>query len=76
MLFSFLFSPFLFLFNQGLDKILMKLGEECTGIVLATKGNETEMMRYEISDFLYYTMVLMVEKGITWEEITNELSQR
>lgn len=65
-----------FLFSQGLDKILMKLGEECTGIVVAAKGGESEMMRYEISDFLYYTMALMVEKGITWEDVTNELSQR
>lgn len=65
-----------FLFSQGLDKILMKLGEECTGIVVAAKGNDTKMMRYEISDFLYYMMVLMVEKGITWEEVMNELSQR
>ena len=65
-----------FLFSQGMDKMLMKLGEECAGIIVASKGDTSEMLRYEISDFLYYIMVLMVEKGITWEDITSELSQR
>lgn len=65
-----------FLFSIGLDKMLMKLGEECTGIVVAVKSDKTDMIRYELSDFLYYMMVLMVEKGITWEDVTNELSQR
>ena len=52
------------------------LGEECTEIVIAAKNPEPENIKYEISDFLYHCMVLMVEKGITWEEIANELAQR
>ena len=55
---------------------LKVLGEECTEIVIAAKNPEPENIKYEISDFLYHCMVLMVEKGITWEEIANELAQR
>ena len=65
-----------YLFDKGTDKILKKLGEECTEIVIAAKNPDPEEIKYEISDFLYHCMVLMVEKGVTWEEITNELSQR
>lgn len=65
-----------YLFDKGIDKILKKLGEECTEIVIAAKNPDPEEIKYEISDFLYHCMVLMVEKGVTWEEITNELSQR
>ena len=65
-----------YLFDKGVDKILKKLGEECTEIVIAAKNPDPEEIKYEISDFLYHCMVLMVEKGVTWEEIMNELSQR
>jgi phosphoribosyl-ATP pyrophosphohydrolase/phosphoribosyl-AMP cyclohydrolase len=65
-----------YLFDKGVDKILNKLGEECTEIVIAAKNPDPEEIKYEISDFLYHCMVLMVEKGVTWEEIMNELSQR
>lgn len=65
-----------YLFDKGLDKILKKVGEEATEIVIAAKNPDTEEIKYEISDFLYHVMVLMAEKGITWEEITQELSQR
>ena len=65
-----------YLFDKGTDKILKKLGEECTEIVIAAKNPDPEEIKYEISDFLYHCMVLMVEKGVTWEEITQELSQR
>ena len=65
-----------YLFNKGTDKILKKLGEECTEIVIAAKNPDPEEIKYEISDFLYHCMVLMVEKGVTWEDITQELSQR
>lgn len=65
-----------YLFDKGIDKILKKVGEECTEIVIAAKNPDPEEIKYEISDFLYHCMVLMVEKGVTWEEITNELSQR
>ena len=65
-----------YLFDKGVDKILKKVGEECTEIVIAAKNPNPEEIKYEISDFLYHMMVLMVEKGITWEEVMQELSQR
>ena len=65
-----------YLFDKGIDKILKKCGEECTEIVIAAKNPDPEEIKYEISDFLYHVMVLMVEEGVTWEEITAELSQR
>ena len=59
-----------YLFDKGVDKILKKLGEESTEIVIAAKNPDPEEIKYEISDFLYHCMVLMVEKGVTWEDIT------
>lgn len=64
------------LFEQGIDNILKKLGEECTEIVIAAKNPGENEIKYEISDYMYHLMVLMVEKGVTWEDITNELAQR
>ena len=65
-----------YLFDKGIDKILKKVGEECTEIVIAAKNPDKEEIKYEISDFLYHMMVLMVEKGVSWEEITRELAKR
>lgn len=65
-----------YLFDKGIDKILKKVGEECTEIVIAAKNPDPEEIKYEISDFLYHAMVLMVQKGVTWEEITEELANR
>ena len=65
-----------YLFDKGIDKILKKVGEECTEIVIAAKNPDKEEIKYEISDFLYHAMVLMVEKGVTWEDITRELARR
>ena len=65
-----------YLFDKGLDKILKKVGEEATEIVIAAKNPDPEEIKYEAADFLYHLMVLMVEKGLTWEDITGELSQR
>lgn len=65
-----------YLFDKGLDKILKKLGEEATEIVIAAKNPGKNEVKYEISDFLYHMMVLMAEKGISWEEITKELANR
>ena len=64
------------LFEQGIDNILKKLGEECTEIVIAAKNPGENEIKYEISDYMYHLMVLMVEKGVTWEDITNEIAQR
>lgn len=65
-----------YLFSKGVDKILKKLGEEATEIVIAAKNPNPNEIKYEISDFLYHMMVLMAEKDITWEEITTELANR
>ncbi len=65
-----------YLFEKGIDKILKKLGEEATEIVIAAKNPNANEIKYEISDFLYHMMVLMVEKDVTWEEITTELANR
>ena len=65
-----------YLFEKGLDKILKKVGEEATEVVIAAKNPNPEEVKYELSDFLYHAMVLMVEKGVTWEDITQELAER
>lgn len=65
-----------YLFDKGIDKILKKVGEEATEIVIAAKNPSAEEIKYEIADFLYHAMVLMVERGVTWEDITKELSDR
>ncbi len=65
-----------YLFNKGIDKILKKVGEEATEIVIAAKNPDPQEVKYEISDFLYHVMVLMAEKGVSWKEITKELSRR
>lgn len=65
-----------YLFDKGLDKILKKVGEEASEIIIAAKNPEKEEVKYEMADFLYHMMVLMVEKGLTWEEIAIELSNR
>ncbi|MCR4896953.1 MAG: bifunctional phosphoribosyl-AMP cyclohydrolase/phosphoribosyl-ATP diphosphatase HisIE [Lachnospiraceae bacterium] len=65
-----------YLFDKGVDKILKKVGEEATEIVIAAKNPNVNEIKYEISDFLYHMMVLMVEKGVTWEEIAEELANR
>ncbi len=65
-----------YLFEKGIDKILKKVGEENTEIVIAAKNPNPEEIKYEISDYLYHLMVLMAEKGVTWEDVTQELSQR
>lgn len=65
-----------YLFDKGIDKILKKVGEEATEIIIAAKNPDPEEIKYEISDFLYHVMVLMAVKGVTWEEITEELANR
>ena len=65
-----------YLFQKGIDKILKKVGEENAEIIIAAKNPNPEEIKYEISDYLYHLMVLMAECGISWEDITQELSQR
>ena len=65
-----------YLFDKGLDKILKKCGEEATEIVIAAKNPNSKEIVYEMSDYLYHMMVLMVEKGVSWNDITDELARR
>lgn len=65
-----------YLFEKGIDKILKKVGEEATEIVIAAKNPDAEEIKYEMADFLYHAMVLMVERDVTWDEIARELAER
>ena len=65
-----------YLFDKGIDKMLKKLGEEATEIIIAAKNPNPNEIVYEISDYLYHLMVVMAEKGITWEDVNKELARR
>ncbi len=65
-----------YLFEKGLDKILKKVGEECTEVIIAGKAQDKKETIYEIADLCYHTLVLMIEAGISLEDIHKELSSR
>ena len=65
-----------YLFEKGLDKILKKVGEECTEVIIAAKDQDKKETIYEIADLIYHVMVLMVEAGISIDEIKAELESR
>jgi len=65
-----------YLFQKGTDKILKKIGEESTEVIIAAKADDKPETIYEIADLAYHLMVLMVEKGITLEDIHRELGSR
>ena len=65
-----------YLFDKGLDKILKKVGEECTEVLIGGAKNDREETIYEIADLAYHVLVLMVEMGITLEDITAEEAKR
>ena len=65
-----------YLFEKGLDKILKKVGEECTEVIIGGRKEDKEETIYEIADLCYHVMVLMVQAGITVEDITRELERR
>lgn len=65
-----------YLFEKGLDKILKKVGEESTEVIIAAKAEDRAETVYEIADLAYHVMVLMVEAGISLEEIRSELASR
>lgn len=65
-----------YLFDKGIDKILKKVGEECTEVVIAGKAEDKEETVYEISDLAYHVMVLMVQMGISINDIIDELAKR
>ncbi len=65
-----------YLFEKGLDKILKKIGEECTEVIIAAKAEDKAETIYEIADLCYHTMVLMLQNGISLEEVHRELASR
>ena len=65
-----------YLFEKGTDKILKKVGEECTEVIIAGKADDKKETIYEIADLAYHTMVLMVQMGISVEDIQRELASR
>lgn len=65
-----------YLFEKGIDKILKKVGEEAAEIIIAAKNPNKEEIKYEMADFLYHAMVLMVERDVTWQDIIRELADR
>lgn len=65
-----------YLFNKGLDKILKKVGEESTEVIIAAKAEDKKETVYEIADLAYHIMVLMVETGISLDNIRDELASR
>ena len=65
-----------YLFQKGIDKILKKIGEECTEVIIASKDNDKAETIYEIADLMYHTMVMMVEMGISVDDVMKELASR
>lgn len=65
-----------YLFDKGMDKILKKVGEESTEVIIAGAKNDKEETIYEVADLAYHLMVMMVEQGITLKDVTAELSKR
>lgn len=65
-----------YLFQKGIDKILKKVGEECTEVIIAGKADDKRETVYEIADLAYHVMVLMVEMGISVDDIKKELASR
>lgn len=65
-----------YLFEKGIDKILKKVGEECTEVIVAAKGNDKAETIFEIADLLYHVTVLMIEMGISIDDVTSELAKR
>jgi phosphoribosyl-ATP pyrophosphohydrolase/phosphoribosyl-AMP cyclohydrolase len=65
-----------YLFEKGIDKILKKVGEECTEVIIAGKADDKKETVYEIADLTYHIMVLMIEMGISLDDIRAELASR
>ena len=65
-----------YLIEKGMDKILKKVGEECTEVIIAGKGEDKKETVYELADLAYHAMVLMVEMGISLEDVHRELAAR
>ncbi|MDD6728492.1 MAG: phosphoribosyl-ATP diphosphatase [Eubacteriales bacterium] len=65
-----------YLFEKGIDKILKKVGEECSEVIIAAKNNDNEETVYEITDLIYHILVLMANQGITPEDVEAALAKK
>mgnify|MGYP004472355735 FL=1 len=65
-----------YLFTKGLDKVLKKIGEEATEVIVAAKNPDKSELQYKTADLLYHLMVLLVEQGVSYDDIKRELASR
>lgn len=65
-----------YLFDKGIDKILKKVGEEATETVIASKNDDNKEVIYEMSDLMYHLSVLLSIKGLSWDDVFEELARR
>ncbi|MBP3887565.1 MAG: bifunctional phosphoribosyl-AMP cyclohydrolase/phosphoribosyl-ATP diphosphatase HisIE [Cellulosilyticum sp.] len=65
-----------YLMDKGLNKILKKVGEECTEVIIAAKDNDNKELVFEVADLMYHLTVMMAVKGINWDDVAIELQQR
>ena len=65
-----------YLFDKGLDKMLKKVGEEASEIIIGAKNGDKDNVRYEVADLLYHLSVVLVEQGLTWDDVFTELEER
>lgn len=65
-----------YLFKKGLDKILKKIGEEASEVIIAAKNNDNAEVVGEICDVIFHTEVMMAEKGISWNDVADEIEKR
>lgn len=65
-----------YLFEKGIDKILKKVGEETSEVIIAAKNRSADELTYEVADLIYHLTVMMVEQGIKWSDIFGELKKR
>ena len=65
-----------YLMDKGINKILKKIGEECTEVIIAAKDDDDEAIAYEVADLMYHLIVMMAVKGISWDDVAVELQKR
>jgi len=65
-----------YLFDKGLDKMLKKVGEEASEIIIGAKNGDKDNVRYEVADLLYHLSVVLVEQELTWADVFGELESR
>jgi len=65
-----------YLFDKGLDKMLKKVGEEASEVIIGAKNGDKDNVRYEVADLLYHLSVVLAELGLTWDDVFGELETR